>query len=155
MDLLDLNINIDNTHSKSLIRKLNKLNSLISELKERNLPEEIIKEFNTEIEKLNSSPLKGKKLGRLISKSKMYILQTLDKKLKIVPKNAYRGRWLAIGMIVFGIPMGTAYGVAMGNMGFVGVGIPIGMVIGMAIGSRMDKKAAKEGRQLKFEASEV
>ncbi len=73
--------------------------------------------------------------------------------MRIVPKNAYRNRWLAIGMVVFGMPMGAAYGVSMGNMAFIGVGIPIGMVFGMAIGARMDKKAAKEGRQLKFEVS--
>jgi len=38
----------------------------------------------------------------------------------------------------------------MGNMAFLGTGIPLGMVIGMAVGSGMDKKAAAEGRQLDY-----
>jgi hypothetical protein len=43
-------------------------------------------------------------------------------------------------------------GTALGNMGFIGVGIGMGLAIGIAIGTDMDKKARKEGRQLDFEA---
>ncbi|MBT8222071.1 MAG: hypothetical protein KJN96_02760 [Eudoraea sp.] len=55
---------------------------------------------------------------------------------------------MALGMAVFGVPMGVAFGAALDNMAFLGIGIPIGMAIGIAIGTAMDEQAKKEGRQL-------
>ncbi len=54
-------------------------------------------------------------------------------------------------MAAFGIPLGVAFGISIGNMGLLGIGLPIGMVIGMAVGSVMDKKAVESGRQLDLE----
>lgn len=51
------------------------------------------------------------------------ILKLIEKELKLVPKNSYRNRWMAIGMSAFGVP----------------------------IGAGMDKKAFEEGRQLDME----
>lgn len=151
MELQELKYDLGIEQNKRRISNIKGFASLISELKERELTEEVIVAINKEIEIINSISGNTKKLSRQVSKSKLLIFQTLDRKMKIVPKNAYRNRWLAIGMVVFGMPLGAVYGVSMGNMAFIGVGIPIGMVFGMAIGARMDKKAAKEGRQLKFE----
>ena len=81
----------------------------------------------------------------------MDILKLIEKELKLVPKNLYRDRWLAIGMAGFGLPFGVAFGAAFGNMAFIGIGIPIGLAIGIAIGSGMDKKALDEGKQLDVE----
>jgi len=153
MELLDVKYDLGTEQNKRRISNIEGFASLIKELKERELTEEVIEVLNKHIELINSLSGNIKKLNRQVSKSKLIIFQTLDRKMRIVPKNAYRNRWLAIGMVVFGMPMGAAYGVSMGNMAFIGVGIPIGMVFGMAIGARMDKKAAKEGRQLKFEVS--
>ena len=69
----------------------------------------------------------------------------------MVPKNYYRNMWLALGMSVFGLPIGVAFGASIGNMGLLGVGLPIGMAIGTLVGSQMDKKALKESRQLNIE----
>jgi hypothetical protein len=55
-------------------------------------------------------------------------------------------------MAVFGVPIGVVMGTALGNMGFMGVGIGMGLAIGVAVGAGMDKKARDEGRQLDFEA---
>ncbi len=151
MELYEVKYDLATEQNKRRISNIEGFVSLIKELRERELTEEVIKAINKEIEIINSISGNTRKLSRQVSRSKLMIFQTLDKKLKIVPKNAYRNRWLAIGMVVFGMPLGAAYGASMSNMAFIGVGIPIGMVIGLAIGTRMDKKAAKEGRQLKFE----
>jgi hypothetical protein len=47
--------------------------------------------------------------------------------------------------------MGVAFGISLGNLGLLGLGLPIGMAVGVGVGSMMDKKALQEGRQLDFE----
>ncbi|MAM30687.1 MAG: hypothetical protein CMC13_16865 [Flavobacteriaceae bacterium] len=106
--------------------------------------------MSTEIEKVNT--IQDSAYKKQLLKSRTKILRILEKELKLVPKNYYRNLWLALGMSVFGIPMGAAFGVALDSMAFLGIGLPIGMVIGMAVGSEMDKKAAKENRQLNIDS---
>jgi hypothetical protein len=79
-------------------------------------------------------------------------LKLLEKEQKIVPKKHYQTLWMVLGMSSFGLPMGVAFGLALGNIGLMGLGLPIGMGIGLAMGTKMDKKALAEGRQLAFEA---
>ncbi len=59
--------------------------------------------------------------------------------------------WLALGMSAFGIPIGVAIGLSVGNPGLLATGLPIGMGIGMAVGASMDKKAKETGKQLDVE----
>jgi len=125
--------------------------NLIDELKKKKIPGEILNSINQDIEEINSFSGSNKDLRKRISKSQSNILKLIEKELKLVPKNFYRNRWLAIGMSAFGIPLGVAFGASLGNMAFLGIGIPIGMVIGMAVGDGMDKKAFEEGRQLNLE----
>jgi hypothetical protein len=54
---------------------------------------------------------------------------------------------MAIGMAVFGIPLGVVFGMSPGNMAFIGIGLPIGL----GVGSEKDKKAFREDRQLDIE----
>jgi len=100
---------------------------------------------------LNTFSGSEKARRKLIKKKQWNILKRVEKELQLVTKNMYRNRWMAIGMAVFGVPLGAAFGILMGNMAFVGIGIPIGMVIGMSIGAAMDKKAQEENRQLDLE----
>lgn len=79
------------------------------------------------------------------------MVNTLEKEVKLVPKNHYRNRWLALGMAAFGLPMGVVFGISLGNMAFLAIGLPIGMAIGIAVGTGLDKKASEEGRQLDVE----
>ena len=58
---------------------------------------------------------------------------------------------MVLGMSAIGLPIGSAFGLLIGNIGLLGLGLPIGMVIGLLIGYRMDKKAQAEGRQLNIE----
>lgn len=138
--------NID--QDERLKSKYDGLEKLINALTKRDLPSKTGAEINQFIGAINAFTGSNKELRKQIRKSYHKILRLVEKELKLVPKNLYRSRWMAIGISIFGVPMGAAFGASMDNMSFLGIGIPIGMVLGMAIGSGMDKKAAEEGRQL-------
>lgn len=146
---LDKRPNIE--QDKKLKNKYVYFEKLIDELNKKEIPSEIATTINQNIEAINSFSGSNKNLKKQIRKSQSNIFKLIEKELKLVPKNLYRTRWMAIGMSAFGIPLGVAFGASLGNMGLLGIGIPIGMVFGMAIGSGMDKKAIQEGRQLDLE----
>ncbi|MBO0330906.1 hypothetical protein J0X13_10120 [Muricauda sp. CAU 1631] len=100
---------------------------------------------------LNSVTGSDKVLSAEIRKEQSKIIGLLAQKLKVVPLNYYRKTWFVLGMTVFGIPIGAALGLSLGNMAFLGIGLPVGMSIGLAIGAGMDNKAKEEGRQLDIE----
>ena len=151
MDIKELDIKPNIEQDKKLTNKYVYFEKLIDELKRREMPSEIMNSINQNIEDINSFSGSNKDLRKQIRKSQSNILKLIEKELKLVPKNLYRARWMAIGMSVFGVPLGMAFGVSLDNMAFLGIGIPIGMVIGMAIGAGMDKKAFEEGRQIDLE----
>ena len=151
MKLKELNRNKNIESDLKLNKVFVKYENLINELNTRELPEEIVNTINDGTETINSSAVSGKELRRLIRETQLKILKVLEKELKLVAKNHYRNLWLALGMSVFGIPLGVAFGGGSGNMSFIGTGMPIGMVIGIVIGSTMDKKAFENGRQLNVE----
>ena len=120
---------------------------LIEVLQERNLPTAIVEQVNQAIEELNAFNGSDKKLRKVIRKVISFVFNLLESELRLVPKNYYRNRWMAIG-IAFGVPLGTVFGSALGNIGLLGIGMPIGMVIGMGIGNGKDTKALQAGKQL-------
>lgn len=134
--------------SKKLRKRFDLFNHLIEEINKKDIPKESLQLISDMIKDLQSNPGTAKLYAINIRRTQTKILRMLQKEHKIVPKNQFRNMWMAIGMSAFGIPMGVAFGSALDNMGFIGIGIPLGMVIGMAIGAGMDKKAAEEGRQL-------
>ncbi len=137
--------------NKKLISAYAQFDQLLTELKKKELPEEIVKSINNGIDQINSVSESENELRKQIRKTQSGILELIEKELKLVTKNHYRNTWLALGMAAFGIPLGVAFGTSSGNMGLIGIGLPIGMVIGMAVGSDLDKKAVKSGRQLDVE----
>ena len=124
---------------------------LILEIRKRKLPSDLVTVISNRIETLNQVSDTDKALKSEIQKTQSKIVGLLAEKLKIVPINYYRKTWFVLGMTVFGLPMGTALGLSLGNMGLLGLGLPVGMFIGLAMGARMDKKAEEEGRQLNIE----
>ncbi|HPW78714.1 MAG: hypothetical protein BWX62_00947 [Bacteroidetes bacterium ADurb.Bin037] len=124
---------------------------LLIELGKRELPDEIVISINNDIDEINSVANNGKALRKQISKGQRRIIKLLEKDLKLVPINYYRNVWTALGMAVFGIPVGVAFGTSLGNMAYLALGLPIGLAIGYGVGDAMDKKALKEGRQLDIE----
>ncbi len=137
--------------NKKLNSAYTQLNTLLTELKKRDLNEKIVNSINKGIDQINAGSESEKAYRKQIRKTQSSILKSIESELKLVTKNHYRNTWLAIGMAVFGIPLGAAFGASMGNMGLLGIGLPIGMAIGIAVGSGMDKKALETGRQLDFE----
>lgn len=140
------------------IKQNNKLNmayvqfgKLLSELRKRKLSDKILNVLNHHIEDLNSISDSDKKLRAQIRIHQAAIVRRIEKELKIVCKNHYRNTWMGVGMAAFGIPFGVAFAMSLDNMAFIGMGIPFGFAIGIAIGTKMDQKAAKEGRQLDLE----
>ncbi|HZH69617.1 MAG TPA: hypothetical protein VFD80_04115 [Flavobacteriaceae bacterium] len=125
--------------------------SLLFELRKKDLPEGLVRSVNQDIEALNSTSISGEAMRKIIKKTQTKMIKLLEKELKLVPKNYYRNLWLALGMTAFGLPIGVAFGTILGNMAFLGIGLPMGLALGLAIGSGMDNKAFKEGRQLDVE----
>jgi hypothetical protein len=122
--------------------------ALLTAIKEKDLPIETTDFINKEIEQINALAYDDKSFSKTIKASQKKIVQLLEKKHKIVPKKYYTALWMVLGMSAFGIPMGVAFGLSMGNIGLLGIGLPIGMGIGVGVGSYLDKKALTEGRQL-------
>ncbi|MGO4912729.1 hypothetical protein [Leeuwenhoekiella sp. W20_SRS_FM14] len=134
-------------HKKQIIQ----FKELLDVLNERKLPEFVIQSINKEVDHINGKDYSDKQLYSLLRTSQRHILKLVDKETGIVPNNHYRNLWLALGMSVFGIPLGVAFGAALGNMGLLEIGLPIGMAIGIALGVQKDKKAQAEGKQLNLE----
>lgn len=137
--------------NEGLMKAFNQLDKVLNELREKEVPDEVISSINNAIDETNNFKGSGKELKKQIRKAQSGMLKLIEKKLKIVPKNHYRNIWLVVGMSAFGIPIGIALGASQGNNGMIGAGLPIGMVIGIAVGTSMDKKALREGRQLDLE----
>ncbi|MFD2826373.1 hypothetical protein ACFSYG_07810 [Leeuwenhoekiella polynyae] len=90
-------------------------------------------------------------MQKKIRKSQFEILTFLEKEAGIVTKNHYRSKWLAVGMAAFGIPMGAAFGAALGNMSYLSIGMLFGIAIGVNVGRKKDKDAAAENKVLDIE----
>ena len=151
MNIIELKERQDLSYDTKTNRIYIQLEELLNQLSKRNLPQNIIESVNQDIEAVNASLLIGNDFRKLVKQKQNKIIKLLEKDLKVVPKNYYRNMWLALGMSVFGLPIGVAFGASIGNMGLLGVGLPIGMAIGALVGSKMDKKALEEGRQLNIE----
>lgn len=124
---------------------------LLIELEKRELPDVIIVSINNDIDEINSITNNGNEMRKQIKQRLKGIIKLLEKDLKLVPINYYQNMWTALGMAVFGIPVGVAFGASLGNMAYLALGLPIGLIIGGRVGDEMDKKALKEGRQLDIE----
>lgn len=150
MMLINLSTKFESLNDEKLSKLIAGLRSLIIELQTRDLPDSTIEVLNVEIEKINSLELSEPKLRRLSSIAQDTIIRVLEKKHKIVPNGYYKRYWMALGMVIYGLPFGLAISLPFGTIGLMAVGFPLGLAIGMAVGSDMDKKAKAEGRQLEF-----
>jgi len=151
MKLIELNENDNATKSAKSNLYHTQIEFILRDLDGRDLPDYLIKSINADIEEINSTTKTDYALHNLLKKKQKEIVTLLEKEMKIVPINHYRNLWMVIGMSAFGIPLGFAFGMAIGTIALMGLGIPIGMVIGIAVGTNMDKKAQADGRQLSIE----
>lgn len=151
MEIIELKKRPSITQNKKLTNTYSQFDKLLIELKKKELPEEIVRFVNDGIKQINSVSKSEKELRKQIRNIQSGILKLIEKELKLVTKNHYRNTWLGLGMAVFGIPIGVAFGTSLWNMAFLGIGLPIGLGIGIAVGTGMDKKAYEEGRQMNLE----
>jgi hypothetical protein len=137
--------------NKQLIDAYIQFEKLLTQLRKRKLPDEVVQAINTNLDLIDPDPGTEEDLRKQLRKTQSDILKLIEKELKLVPKNHYRNVWLALGIAAFGVPLGVVFGASLGNMGYLAIGIPFGLSIGLAIGTGLDKKAADEGRQLDVE----
>lgn len=139
---------------KKLYKTYKSFQLLIELLTQKELDSEIKDSISQSIDQLNSFPTADKKFSKYLHSQQREILKQVEKKHKWVPVNYYRNLWTALGMSVFGMPIGLIFSFMIGNMAYLGLGLPIGLAIGAGVGSNMDKKAKEEGRQLDVEVEE-
>lgn len=148
MSLHELQTRSDIPQNSNLARQYAQLGLVIAALNNRDLPGQVADAINGEIDRVNAVSGADKDLKKQVRKAQYAIFKLVEKELKLVTKNHYRRLWMVLGMTIFGVLLGVAFGASLGNMAFLGLGLPIGMAIGIGVGTVMDKKAATEGRQL-------
>lgn len=151
MEIIELKPRADIAQNKKLNATFVQFQDVILALKKVDIPDALVTTINAEIECANASNLSGKALIKVLHVSQSKILKHIEVELKLVPKGHYRNLWIALGMVVFGVPFGAIYGMMIDNIAFMGLGLSAGLPIGLAIGVSLDKKALKEGRQLDVE----
>ena len=84
-----------------------------------------------------------KELRKQIRKLQYAVLTLLEKETGAVTKIYYRRKWVVIEI--------SAFGAAMGNMAYLGIGMSFGIAIGVGIGTKKDKEAAAQDKVLDIE----
>ncbi len=151
MKLKSLNDRSDLQGRRLLTKRFAQYQKLIAELNQRELPDSIRGFINQKTDFLIAVPNDDNRFGKYLRSALVQIIDMLERDVQLVPKNHYQNKYLALGL-VFGVPLGFIFATILDQMAFIGIGLPIGMSIGIAIGASMDKKAAREGRQLEVEA---
>lgn len=147
------NPGLDSNHI--LQRKIGNMNKILTELRKRDIPKEIINEINLEVQSVDTFRGSDKELRKQLRKVQNNLLKIIHSKLKLVTRNHYRNMWMAIGLAVFGIPMGVAIGFIIDNIGLLGIGLPFGFLFGLIVGNILDKKAIEEDRQLPVDIDSI
>ncbi|WP_373400158.1 hypothetical protein V8V91_11460 [Algoriphagus halophilus] len=148
MSITPLSFKSSFEENPKLAKPASKLRSLLISIEKKGIPASVESKINEIITGVNEFPGPDPLLIKQIKLAKTSILKLLEKELNIFPKNHFQTQWMALGMSVFGLPMGVAFGLSFGNLAFLGIGIPFGMAIGIAVGNSKDKEVEKEGRQL-------
>lgn len=123
---------------------------LLDKAATKKIPFSTVEAINENVKAIASAPA-GRVLYEVLKEKQKVILSLPEKRHKIVPKNHYRKMWMAAGLAVFGLLLGMAFGLSMGNIGLFGTGFPVGLAIGVAVGTSLDRKAETEGRQMDIE----
>lgn len=151
MHIIDIEKTPAILNDEKLIKIHAQFQQLLDQLRFRKLTNESIQIINENISSINNSALTGNKLQILIKKHQTAILKHIEKEYKLSTKNYYRNLWMLFGFTAFGLPIGVTFGLALDNIGLMGVGLPFGMAIGFFVGMQLDKRALRDGNQLDIE----
>lgn len=121
------------------------LQHLLNELDKKKISEETVQKINSETAAISATSLRDKDLYKMLKQKQTGIIKLLEKNikssLKLLPQfmaGCRDGRVRA--------SIGVAFGLLMGNIALLSIGLPIGMGIGVAVGTSLDKKLKlKEG----------
>tara|TARA_R110002124_G_scaffold284715_1_gene462275 strand:- start:735 stop:1199 length:465 start_codon:yes stop_codon:yes gene_type:complete len=148
MEFIQLREGLNPKSNTKLQKKIDYFHKILDSLKAHNIPNSSVEFINHQLKEINEQQLDDKKLLQFMRKAQVKIFQHLEKELKLVRKGHYTMMWMPLGLGVFGVPLGIAFGFAISNLALLGIGLPIGMGIGIALGAGMDSKAAQKGQQL-------
>ena len=123
MNIIELKIAQGINTDNKFCRIYSQFGELLSELKKKELPQNIIKLINDSVEQINSSALTETQLGKLVKQKQAIILKQTEKELKIVPRNYYRNLWMLFGFTAFGLPIGVIFGLSIGNIALLAIGL--------------------------------
>lgn len=129
---------------KRLLKAYKRMKALIEALTTREIPAEILKTINTDIQKINNFSGTQVELRKCLRKSYSQTIRLLEKKLGWVIRDHYRNLWMSIG-----VALGVAFSASFDNDG---IGLVLGLAVGIAVGINLDKKAVAEGKQLDLSA---
>lgn len=134
---------------KKPAKAIDKLNALIMALNKKEMPDDLTDHINKEIKRINqlleNEMIKAKEINKVYQK----ILKLVREKTGFVPKNYYKNLWMVLGLAVFGAPLGIVFSMIIrGDAALMGIYIGLGLPLGLVIGGGLDKKAAREGKQL-------
>jgi hypothetical protein len=134
-----------------LTKKFTSLSNLIFAAGKHDLPDSFVTFVNKEIQNISQYPGDTTETIKMLGEVQKTFLTKLEKEHNLVPKHYYRNLWIPLGVGGFGVPIGVIFGFLLGNMSFLGAGLPIGLALGVIYGTYQDQKAEKVGRQLDFE----
>ncbi len=143
MELPELEVKENDQLKKKEQKAFDQFNELISALNDKELDEGMIEHI-----KGNMSNIRSELTFNTIKKEESKILDYVKREKGYVAQNNYMTLWIALGMSAIGVPIGVVIGLALDQLGFMGIGIGGGLAIGVAIGSAKDKKAKEQGKQL-------
>lgn len=135
--------------NRRAIGQIEQLRKLLDAMRRRDLPEEPFAEPLSDLNKLVAS---DNARSASFASVKARIERTLEHEYGLVRPDHYQNQWMALGMSAFGLPLGVAFSAILGNMAYIGIGLPIGLAIGLSIGAQKDRKAREAGKVLKLKS---
>ncbi len=148
MHIHHLEISADS--DEKLYASITHLKILISEIENKGVPEEVCYKINYQIDKMNSFANKKEGiLNRQLEITYYRILYILRRDVGIIPENYYRNLYLALGMSVFGLPLGALIASFLENTSYLIFGMLFGLAVGIVIGSKKDQIADKENKVIR------
>jgi hypothetical protein len=110
MEIKDLTIKGEYKGDEKLEKRISNFQSYIDLLNSRDLDNDIIDAINSSIDELNNFEGSKRKFKLRLMKVRSQVVRHVEKQAKLVPQNYYRKLWLALGMSVFGMPIGVVFG---------------------------------------------
>ena len=117
-------------------------------MKEKDISDDAVLKINKETTAIGEYEKSGQQLHSCIRTVKNKVLKISTRELGLFPQKYHTKMWLTLGMGIFGLPIGTAFGIALNNIGLLSLGLPVGLALGYALGAYLDRKVQEQGKVL-------